>query len=565
MPSILHIEDSLVYARLIRAYLEEESQETQLTHIASLAELPAVLKDNHFQAILLDLGLPDSQGMNTFHAVHAYFPDLPVIVISGNEDDPLSIEAVKSGAQEYLVKQHLNAHILMRTIQHAIERNRLTVALLELQKHQQYLATHDTLTELPNRQLLYDRLSQIFERSKRNQEQFAVLLLDLDNFKSINDSYGHAYGDAILKEAANRITKSVRDMDTVARLGGDEFTIILTQLSHSKDTEQIAKNILMVLQQPFQIDSHSLSIHASIGIAVYPDDGDNIDLLLHHADLAMYQAKKVKHSYSFFKAKKNTHAYKQLSLITSLKHAIERDEFRLYFQPQIDVLTNKPVAVEALLRWQHPQFGFLPPNEFLSLAEETGLIVPIGEWVIFHAASQLRLWQENGINNIRIAINLSGRQFEQPNVIHRIASLVAASQIKASDIDIELTESTLMRNPQETARVLAQLREMGMTISIDDFGTAYSSLNYLKRFPVNTLKIDKSFTAGITVDQNDAQIVNAILALAKSLSLNVVAEGIETEEQKMLLQQQGCHIMQGHLFMRPMQPEACEAFLKDPE
>ncbi|MCD6056013.1 MAG: hypothetical protein K0R12_975 [Gammaproteobacteria bacterium] len=565
MPSILHIEDSLVYARLIRAYLEEESQETQLTHITCLAELPAVLKDNHFQAILLDLGLPDSQGMHTFHAVHAYFPDLPVIVISGNEDDPLSIEAVQSGAQEYLVKQHLNAHILMRTIQHAIERNRLTVALLELQKHQQYLATHDTLTELPNRQLLYDRLSQIFERSKRNQEQFAVLLLDLDNFKSVNDSYGHAYGDAILKEAANRITKSVRDMDTVARLGGDEFTIILTQLSHSKDTEQIAKNILMVLQQPFQIDSHSLSIHASIGIAVYPDDGDNIDLLLHHADLAMYQAKKVKHSYSFFKAKKNTHAYKQLSLITSLKHAIERDEFRLYFQPQIDVLTNKPVAVEALLRWQHPQFGFLPPNEFLSLAEETGLIVPIGEWVIFHAASQLRLWQENGIDNIRIAINLSGRQFEQPNVIHRIASLVAASQIKASDIDIELTESTLMRNPQETARVLAQLREMGMTISIDDFGTAYSSLNYLKRFPVNTLKIDKSFTAGITVDQNDAQIVNAILALAKSLSLNVVAEGIETEEQKMLLQQQGCHIMQGHLFMRPMQPEACEAFLKDPE
>jgi diguanylate cyclase (GGDEF)-like protein len=414
------------------------------------------------------------------------------------------------------------------------------------------LAHFDALTGLPNRLLFLDRLSQTMAQAHRNERLVAVMLLDLDRFKAINDTLGHTMGDLLLKSVAERLVGCVREDDTVARLGGDEFTIMLPEIHHIQGAATVAQKILDALAQPFFLDGHELFVGVSIGIVLYPFDED-LNVLLRNADIAMYEAKQHGgNAYQFYTAEMNTATLERLSLEGALRRALARGEFELHYQPQVDLARGEIVGVEALLRWRHPDLGLLGPMEFIPLAEENGLIVPIGEWVLRTACAQVRAWQEAGLRPIRVAVNLSVRQFYQKDLVEIVARILEQTGVDSRYIEFEITESCLMQNTQAMVALLTELNRLGVRFSIDDFGTGYSSLAYLKRFPIDTLKIDRSFVCDIGTDPDDAAIVKAIIALAHSLEMRVVAEGVETPEQLHFLRTHGCDEIQGYLISRPL-------------
>lgn len=416
-----------------------------------------------------------------------------------------------------------------------------------------HLATHDALTDLPNRNLLQDRITKALTRDHRSHGQVAVLFIDLDHFKLINDSVGHDIGDLLLKEVAARLLFCVRGEDTVARQGGDEFIIVLENIASAADASIVAQKILDALMQPYFIKEEELHIGASIGIAIYPDDGNNEEALLRNSDIAMYHAKKAgRNGYQFFTPEMNQLVAERYTLEADLRRALERNELRLYFQPVIGMPNREMTSMEALLRWQHSDLGLVPPLKFISLAEETGLIVPIGEWVLRTACLQIKEWQAQGYEVPRVAVNLSVRQFRHKTLVADISRILNETGVEAHCLSLEITESMLAQNVDEAARILNQLSAMGLEIAMDDFGTGYSSLSYLKRFPITTLKIDRSFVRDITTDPNDAAIIAAIIAMAGSLNMRVVAEGIETEEQLAFLTKQGCSRYQGYYFSKPL-------------
>lgn len=412
-----------------------------------------------------------------------------------------------------------------------------------------HLASHDNLTGLPNRDLLRDRVQQVIIQAQRGNKLAALLFIDLDQFKTINDSLGHDIGDLLLQEVAQRLVTSVRTEDTVARQGGDEFIVLLLSISDAQHAGLLAQKLLDDLILPHQIRDKELHISASIGIAVFPDDGEDVDTLLKNSDIAMYHAKQVgRNNYQFFTPKMNQLAAERHALSTDLRHAISRNELLLHFQPIVDLHSNKLVGVEALLRWQHPEQGLILPLNFISLAEETGLIMPIGEWVVETACAQLKAWQSQGYDVPRMAINLSAKQFRQKTLAPFIAHILQKTGLSAGALEMEMTESLLMENTDEVAENLKQLAALGLRISIDDFGTGYSSLSYLKRFTINTLKIDRSFVMDIATDPDDATIVTAIIALAHSLQMKVIAEGVENAAQLDFLRQHNCDQYQGIYF-----------------
>lgn len=416
-----------------------------------------------------------------------------------------------------------------------------------------HLATHDALTGLPNRNLLQDRITQTLARDHRNHEQAAVLFIDLDHFKVINDSLGHDIGDLLLKEVAARLLSCVRSEDTVARQGGDEFIIVLENVTNAADASIGAQKILDALIQPYIISEEKLHIGASIGIAIFPDDGNNVETLLRNSDIAMYHAKEAgRNGYQFFTPEMNQLVAERYTLGADLRHALERNELRLYFQPVIGMPNREMASMEALLRWQHPELGLVPPLKFISLAEETGLIVPIGEWVLRTVCLQIKEWQAQGYEVPRVAVNLSVRQFRHKTLVSDISRILDETEVEAHCLSLEITESMLAQNVDEATRILNQLSALGLEIAMDDFGTGYSSLSYLKRFPITTLKIDRSFVRDIATDPNDAAIIAAIIAMAGSLNMRVVAEGIETEEQLAFLTKQGCSRYQGYYFSKPL-------------
>jgi diguanylate cyclase (GGDEF)-like protein/PAS domain S-box-containing protein len=426
-----------------------------------------------------------------------------------------------------------------------------------------YLAYYDTLTGLPNRQLLRDRLRQTMFEADRSSRVAAVMLLDLDRFKFINDTLGHEAGDTLLKGVAERLTACVRHGDTVARLGGDEFTVVLANVAQVDDVAFVTKKILESFAQPFTIAGRELFVSPSIGITLYPHDDRDIDNLLKNADAAMYHAKESgRNTFQFFTAELNERAVQRLELETALRHALERDEFLLHYQPVMDLKTGQPKGVEALLRWRHPQRGLVPPLDFIPLAEETGLIVPIGEWVLRTACAQAKAWHAAGFCGLHMAVNISGRQFQQQNLTALVTTVLAETGLDPQCFNLELTESVLMRNVDAAIAVMGELDAVGVGFSIDDFGTGYSSLSYLKRFPIDVLKIDRSFVCDITTDPDDAAIVTAIMALAHTLDIAVVAEGVETQEQLAFLRARGCDVMQGYYFSKPVDAEALTALLK---
>jgi diguanylate cyclase (GGDEF)-like protein/PAS domain S-box-containing protein len=425
------------------------------------------------------------------------------------------------------------------------------------------MAYYDSLTGLPNRLLFQDRLNQALAHARRHGRQTAVMMMDLDRFKIINDTLGHPVGDQVLKTIAERLMFRLREVDTVSRLGGDEFALVLPDLSETSDIAKIGQIIHEEVSREIRIGEQELFVTPSLGISVFPSDGDDAVTLVKNAEAALYQAKDERNRYQLYAPAMNASASEWLKLESHLRRALERDELVLHYQPQINLQTGQIVGAEALIRWLHPEWGMVSPARFIPLAEETGLIVPISEWVLRKACAQNVAWQQMGLPPIRMAVNLSGRHLaKHAELVRQVGETLLATGLAAAHLELELTESILMEDVQSTLQTLAQLSELGVTLSIDDFGTGYSSLSYLRRFPIDTLKIDQTFVREIANDAEDAAIVRAVIALAHSLRLNVIAEGVETKLQTAFLMQQGCDEVQGYLFSRPLPAVEFAAFLQ---
>lgn len=440
------------------------------------------------------------------------------------------------------------------------ERKLAENALREQQSRLNYMAFHDSLTGLPNRSLFYDRIYHGLARARRGNSKVALMLLDIDRFKNINDSLGHDAGDLMLKAISTRLNEGVRDMDTVARLGGDEFVVVLEGVHDLEDVMFVANKLLVTLARPMEISGHDITSTVSIGVSIFPEDGEDTDELLKHADIAMYKAKEAgKNNCQFYTKGMNATAVNYLLLENDLRRALELNQFTLHYQPQIDLKSGELMGVEALVRWQHPERGLVSPAHFIPLAEETGLIVPIGEWVLREACRQQKIWLDAGKKVGKIAVNLSPRQFRQKNFPGKVEAILRETQLPPEYLELEITESCAMEHAGETINQLNQLNQMGMYLAIDDFGTGYSSLAYLQRFPIQKLKIDRSFVTDIHDDMNDAAITKTIIGLAHSMQLRVVAEGVETEHQAEWLRQRGCDQAQGFLYAKPMSPKQFES------
>ncbi len=419
-----------------------------------------------------------------------------------------------------------------------------------------FLAHHDALTKLPNRVLFHERFSHALLHAKRERGGLALLFIDLDRFKAVNDTLGHPVGDQVLLEVSRRMIRTIRASDTLARLGGDEFVLLLEEKAAAPDVLTVVNKLMKLFSQPMQIEAHELVITASIGICLYPNDGDDPDELIRHADRAMYEAKQQgRNTYRFFTKALTEGAFERLMMENHLRHALSRNELVLHYQPQIDLKTYDLEGVEALVRWQHPEQGLIPPGLFIPLAEEMGIIKGIGEWVLLRACEQISAWQKDGFLVPRVAVNLSVQQITREGLVDVVKQTLQSTDLEPSRLELEVTESMLMKDPDTSREVLSELKSMGVHFAIDDFGTGYSSLAYLKLLPLDRLKIDRSFVRDIGRDANDESIVRAIIALAKSLGLRTVAEGVEQENQARFLRIEGGGSAQGYLFGRPVPAE----------
>jgi diguanylate cyclase (GGDEF)-like protein/PAS domain S-box-containing protein len=633
-----------------------------------------------FVAVLVDLFLPDSRGIETFDRIFAAAPEIPILVLIASDNEDIAKLAVQHGAQDFLLKGRLDSYWLPKALRSMVERaangdalfrekeraevtlnsigdavmstdewccvtylnavaeqltgwrrgeaagrplsevfqiidattrepvaNPMALAIREnrtvgltpncvlvrrdgveaaiedsaapihdrrgqvtgavmvfhdvstaraLSLRMSYLAQHDGLTELPNRILLNDRLAQSMALVQRRKQKLALLFLDLDHFKHINDSLGHAIGDRLLQSVAKRLQACVRSSDTVSRQGGDEFVILLSQVMHAQDAGISAEKILLALSKPHRIDEHDIHITGSIGIVTYPEDGTEVEVLLKNADFAMYQAKDSGRSnYQFFKADLNVTALERQVLETGLRGAIERNELVLHYQPKVNLATGAICGVEALIRWRHPLRGLLLPAQFMSVAEESGAIVPIGRWALREGCRQAKAWQDSGLRPMQIAINVSAVELRNKEFVEGVRTVLKETGLEPRYLELELTETYLMQDTKSTAIVLETLKEMGIRLALDDFGTGYSSLSYMRRFPIDTLKIDQSFVRNLATDADDASIVSAVINMGNSLHMRVVAEGIETREQLAMLREQHCPEGQGYYFSHPVSAE----------
>jgi diguanylate cyclase (GGDEF)-like protein len=560
-------EDDYILTRDLLTELEGKRYELEWK--ADYGSALEAIKGNHHDVCLLDYKLGDRTGLDLMHEASEAGCKTPMILLTGKGNHAIDIEAMEAGAADYLNKREITAQLLERSVRYAISHKKSEERILKM-------AYFDDLTSLPNRTLFQDRFKQALANAERYKGKTALLYLDLDNFKRINDTLEHRVGDMLLKGVAERLANYIRKADsitfqggnpstnTVARLGGDEFIVLLTKIQNIKDAEMVAKRILNILSQPFRLDGHEVFVTASIGIAIYPIDGKDSDTLLKNADTAMYHAKDLgKNNLQFYNHSMNATAFERLILENCLRKAIEREEFVLHYQPRIDMKTGKIVGTEALLRWNLTGKGLIYPGEFIPLAEETGIIIPIGEWVLKTACEQNKVWQESNTANtcISVSLNLSGQQFNQEHLLKTIAQALTDSKLDPQYLELEITENVVMKNAQSTITLLKSLKNMGVRLSMDDFGTGYSSFSYLKRFPLDLIKIDRSFIRDVTVNSEDAAIVKAIIAMAHTLKMKVIAEGVETDKQMEFLREQGCDEMQGFLLSHPLSSEDATKFL----
>ena len=554
---VLLIEDNLTDAQIVRAMLNDAGADKFiLSHVERLTLALRRLKEDEFDAVLLDISKSHAQGLDSISSIEGAAPNVAIVVLSEVVDEAFALEVVQAGAQDYLVKGQGDGFLIARSIRYAIEHKKEKGRLA-------YLAQYDLLTGLANRVLFRDLLDKALARANRSKLPVALMFLDLDRFKIINDTLGHDVGDMLLKIVAQRLQGCVRSGDLISRLGGDEFTVIQESVSRQQEIEVVAQKIMNMMAQPFALEGHELFIGTSIGIAIYPAHGKDAETLIKNADTAMYNAKECgRNNYRFYVPKMGEEANKRLDLENNLRRALERDEFLLYYQPQFCLRTMEVIGIEALLRWKRQDHDeIVLPNEFISLAEETGLIVQIGEWALQTACAVNKQWQDSGMTPLRMAVNVSGRQFHQKDLVEVVKKALANSGLKAEYLELELTESLIMENMQVGSNTLDKFKNMGVHITIDDFGTGYSSLSCLKRLPIDTLKIDKSFIHNVTADADNAAIAGAIIALGHSLRLNIIAEGIEKIEQVKYLVSQGCYAGQGTFFSEPLSADDFASFL----
>ncbi|PYU30083.1 MAG: two-component system response regulator [Acidobacteria bacterium] len=678
---LLLIEGDPADAKVIQAALADVRYGPfDVESVRQLSDAYERLGKEGIAAVLVDLFLPDSQGIETFNKLLLAAPHVPILVLSGPGDEDIAMQALQRGAQDYLLKGELTSHSLSRALRNMIERKAVEEALfiekeraqvtlnsigdavlstdisgnvtylnhaaesltgwsreealrrpvaevfqiidgatrqparnpMELAVQQNktvgltancilirpdglecaiedsaapihdrrgqvtgavivfhdvtaaramsfrmsHLAQHDSLTDLPNRLLLNDRLTRAIASARRNGNRLAVLFVDLDRFKDINDSLGHAIGDKLLQSVAERLVARVRNSDTVSRPGGDEFVVLLSELEHPEDAAVCAKKMLTALTAPHRIAQHDVHVTVSIGVSTYPEDGQDAETLVKSADTAMYQAKENgRNNYEFFRQDMNIRAVERQSLEGSLSRALERHEFVLHYQPKINLEKGAITGAEALIRWLHLDRGLIPPAQFVPIAEDTGLLLPIGQWVLHEACRQARAWLDAGLRPVPVAVNISAVEFRDKGFLEGVRAILKDTRLEPRYLELELTESVLMQHAESSASVLQALKTMGVQLAVDDFGTGYSSLSYLRRFPIDTLKVDRSFVRQITADADDAIIASAVISMGKSLKLRVVAEGVETREQLAFLQDQRCDEGQGYYFSRPVVAE----------
>ena len=685
---LLIVEDNVGDARLLREMFNEQgSHDTDLTHVECMSEAEKHLSERAVDIVLLDLGLPDARGLEAVRRARAAAPSVPLVVLTGLDDEALAAQALQEGAQDYLIKGQIEARGLMRALRYAIERKIMEEALFAEKERAQvtlnsigdavactdisgnitflnlvaekmtgwprqevagrpmaealrivdatsretvpnpmeqavgknrtvhlplncllvrrdgfeipiedsvspihnregeatgavivfrdvsaaqamalqmaHSAQHDFLTGLPNRMLLNDRVSQAISLAARHMKKVAVLFLDLDGFKHINDSLGHPIGDKLLQSIAKRLVDCGRSSDTVSRQGGDEFVVLLSEVEQSDDAAITARRMLQAVAEAHSIDQHDLHVTASIGLSVYPDDGLDAETLIKNADTAMYQAKENGHqSYQFFKPAMNVRAVERQSIEESLRRALERREFVLHYQPIINLKTGEITGAEALIRWTHPTRGKVSPAQFIPVAEDCGLILPIGNWVLREACRQARAWVDAGLPLATMAVNISAMEFRDEHFLGGVFAILKDTGLDPRSLELELTESVLMKRADSTESILKTLRASGVQIAVDDFGTGYSSLSYLRKFPIDALKIDQSFVRQITTAPDETIIVTAVISMGRSLNLRVVAEGVETQEELAFLQAHHCDEAQGFYFSRPLLPAQFAKLLK---
>ncbi len=550
-PLILVVDDDRSTRAALRYTLQRDGfRVEEAADGAQALDLAARLQPD---AMLLDAMMPVMDGFTACAKLREMSggADLPVLMVTALEDTDSIERAFAAGANDYIPKPvHLT--VVSQRVRRIVDASRA-------ERHVRHLAYNDTLTGLPNRVMFMDHLGQRIARAREHGQQLAVLFLDLDRFKYVNDTLGHDIGDRLLMSVARRIKHSVRGGDCVARFGGDEFTVALDDIVSPAAASVAAQKIIRALTAPFEIDGHDIYISTSIGISVFPGDGHEVNGLLKHADTAMYRAKKNGSGYDFYESGMEATLSAHVQLENALRRALERDELTVYYQPKAEVASGRLIGSEALVRWNHPQRGLVSPVEFIPVAEETGMIVPIGEWVLRTACTQAKAWLDAGLAVHPVAVNLSGHQIKRRDFVDEVANILKQTGLPPSLLELEITESVLMEQARETLITLQQLKDLGVSLAIDDFGTGYSSLSYLKRFPVDTLKIDRSFVNDADSNPDDAAIVSGIIALAHSLRLTVVAEGVETQSQQNFLAQAGCDFIQGYLLAQPLPAEVFQS------
>ncbi|MGZ4976583.1 MAG: putative bifunctional diguanylate cyclase/phosphodiesterase [Methylobacter sp.] len=549
---VLLIEDNPGDAKLVEVLLEADhntNRHFELIRVGLLSEAFPILEQGGITAILLDLGLPDGNGLDSLTQIYTAALTIPIVVLSAEEDELLAIQSVQLGAQDFLVKSGISELVLRRSLYYAIERKNLLEQL-------QYLAHYDVLTGLANRKLFYDSLKQDIILARRSKKSLALIFLDLNDFKLVNDSLGHNSGDDLLKEVAKRLQNCVRTTDSVARMGGDEFTIILNNLNNAEDAALIADKILQALAEPLILNIQQITIQASLGIAIYPDDSTDIETLIGAADAAMYQAKESCHgkkgNFRFFSTAMGAKIQRNTDKIERLRTAFEHGEFELHYQPSVDVRSGMIVGMEALLRWRHPEQGLLTPAKFMTDLENSGLIIPVGNWVLQQACAQNTAWQQQDLTAVAVSVNISARQFRQSDFVDTVVKTLQASQLDPSLLELEFHEATLWEDDDYSVHELNRLSQMGIKLSLDNFGNDMISFKSLTKFPIHAIKIDQSLIQQDSLHSSEAVIAKAAIEIARIFHIKGLATGVENETQLEMVRHIACDDAQGYLYGRPL-------------
>jgi diguanylate cyclase (GGDEF)-like protein len=552
---ILLVEDDSDDAEFLRVSLAQHNGSVSVTRTGLIADAVAALDADRYDVVLLDLNLPDGRGAECVARIQEAESLVPIVVLSGHGDEDYAVEILNKGVQDYLVKWEGDGRTILRAIRYAIERKRAETKL-------NFLARYDALTRIPNRQYLRDQLAQAMTRALRRGRTMALLLLDLDRFKTVNETLGHEAGDMLLREAVQRLTSSVREGDVLARLGGDEFAALLEDVESPAEAEGVARNIGAAFQKPFEVGGRQATVTVSIGVTICPADSTDPVALLNNADIAMSRAKEQgRNTFKFFTPGMHEEILSQHQMHSELKDAIARGEFELLYQPQLRLADHRVDTVEALLRWKHPQRGRVAPGEFLAAAEASGDIVPLGLWVVEEVCRQLKRWEDAGGPSPRVALNVSAVQLRQPSFHDSVRHVLELHSIDPSLIELEITEQGLMADPDHMRACLHMVKNVGVRIALDDFGAGYSCLSHLWDFPFDALKIDRSVIAALQTSIDTQVKCSTILSLAHSLSLDAVAEGVESEQQLAFLTRHDCQYGQGFYFSEPLEAEKIGALM----